>query len=307
MKTNIWTERLNKVIALPQRHQRDALRILGRSFSPNISEEWNTQFNQDSLYEAWSQILPMRNLYEVNRNIINKKLEEISDFTIVEIGGGNGALWRNLLNKNSKGNFILIDPVEDSHNSVAQNIPDSVNFTSIKSRIQDLENIPSADIIVCSLVLHHIPGADKAENLKYGIESQGKADIISRLLEGIRKKDGILILNESDVYTDIKMPAKSHFLFHRLIDSYVRRCAKSISFMMEFEEISDDLYKKLEHIIIKWCINQVEIACNASLTERDVYELDMIHWLELFENVGANVISHKISDEWHLFHQYILK
>lgn len=252
MKNNIWTERLNKILTLPQRHQRDALRILSRSFKPSDSETWNKRFDQDSLYESWSQILPMRNLYEVNKNVINKKLSELQNFTIVEIGGGNGALWRNLFNPNQKGTFILIDPTEESHEAVKKAIPSNIEFISIKKSVEELNQIPEADIIVCSLVLRFIPGTEKEENKKYGIDRIGKAQIIRKILESIRIKNGILIINETDVYTDIKIAPKTHFLFHSLIDSNIRRLAKSISFMMETEELTEDLFKKLELIIINW-------------------------------------------------------
>lgn len=307
MKSSIWTERLNKIINLPQRHQRDAIRVLVRNLKPTINEAWNTNFAEGSLYDAWAQTLPMRNLYETNRNTIKKYISEKNNFTILEIGGGNGELWKNFFNSQTKGNYILIDPVEDSHVAVAKNIPENVSFISIKKKIQDIETLPESDIIVSSLMLHHVPGCFYEENKKYEIDGPGKGDILLKMKESIKNNDGIIILNESDVYTDIKINPKTYILYHRLIDSYVRRAAKSIAFMIENEDISEDLFLKLEQVIIKWSLEQIEIAGNAALKNRDVYELDMIHWFELFEKIGLKIVSHKITDEWHLFHQYILK
>jgi hypothetical protein len=307
MKDAIWTERLNKIITLPQRHQRDAIRVLSRNFKQIINENWNTLFGPESLYEAWSNILPMRNLYEVNRNVISKIISEKQNFTILEIGGGTGALWKNFFTSKHNGNYILIDPVEDSHIAVSKVIPENIPFFSLKKGIQQIETLPNADIIICSLMLHHIPGIEYHENIKYGIESLGKGDILKKMLQSIKENDGIIILNESDVYTDIKLPPKSHLLYHRLIDSYVRRAAKSIAFMMETEDIQDELYLKLEQIILSWSLDQIEIVGNADLDKRDVYELDTIHWQELFDKIGAEIVNHKVTDEWHLFHQYILK
>jgi len=306
MKNKFWSEKINYIISLPQGHQRDAVRKLRATFPENIGEEWNSEFGKDSLYEAWSQILPMQNIYGLNKMTINKHIKDLTNFTILEVGGGNGALWRNFFNENHKGNFILVDSNENAHKAVKETLPKSINFESVNKNIQDTE-IPEADIIVCSLALHHVPGITLYENKKYGVESFGKQDIIEKFLKSIRPKNGILILNESDIYTDIKLKPRTPFLYQKLVDSYIRRACKAIIYTMEAEGTSEDLYQKLEKVIIKWSLEQIERAGNASLQERDVYELDAIHWLDLFENAKAEIVSHKNSDEWNLFHQYILK
>jgi len=306
MKNKFWSEKINYIISLPQGHQRDAVRKLRATFPQTIGEEWNTEFGKDSLYEAWSQILPMRNIYGLNKKVIREYLSKLDNFTIVEIGGGNGALWRNFFTDTQKGNFILVDSNQNAHDVVKETLPKNINFESVVKKIQDTE-IPEADIIVCSLALHHVPGISETENKKYDINSLGKLDILNKFLNSVRAKNGIIILNESDVYTDIKLKPRAPFLFQRLVDSYIRRACKAIIYTMETEDISEDLFNKLEQVIIKWSLEQIERAGNASLQERDVYELDSIHWLELFEMAKAEVVSHKNSDEWNLFHQYVLK
>ncbi len=305
MKNKFWSERINYIISLPQGHQRDAVRKLRSTFPKNHTEQWNTEFDSGSLYEAWTNILPMQNIYGLNRKVIRDFTKEINSFTITEIGGGNGALWRNFLPEDKNITFYLIDQNPKTGEIIKSLLPKNVNFEFVNKKVQDTD-IPPSDIIVSSLILHHIPGHTAEENLKYNIYSPGKLEIVKKLLDSVRNKSGILIINESDIYTDIRLKPKTPFLYQKLVDSYIRRACKAIIYTMEHESCSEELFEKLQNVIIYWALEQVERAGNAELPERDVYELDAIHWLELLESAKANIISHKNSDEWNLFHQYVI-
>jgi hypothetical protein len=305
-KDNKWQKKLDQVLSLPIAWQREALKKIRKEINTTIDEQWNTDFGKNSLYQAWSEIDPMRGLYNTNRKIIRDFLADKKKWIIIEIGGGNGALWKDFFQDNSEGTFILIDPVKNSHNAVSSELPGRITFRSI---IEPVENVslPAADIIVCSLMLHHIPGFDMAHNKRFGINSPGKYDILCRFLQSIRIRNGICIINESDIYTDIDLPPDDPVLIHRLIDSYIKRAGKSVAKKIDDPDISGSVKKRLELILIHWLIDQVEIAGAAPVQARDVYELDTIEWLKLLALSGAKIINHKFTDDWHLFHQYIIK
>ena len=306
LKNIKWQDALDQIVTLPYALQQEALKKFRKKFKLKVSEQWNTTFGKDSLYQAWTFIEPMIQLYNANREVIRDFIKNLKEWTIVEIGGGNGTLWQNFFSGHSKGEFILIDPVKDSHDTVIKHFPDTVSFTSI---IQPVEQviIPHADVIVCSLMLHHIPGFNTDHNKCLGINSVGKSEIIKRFLQSIRCRNGICIINESDIYTDIDLAPHDPVLIHRLIDSYIKRAGKSVAMKIDDPAVPITVRKKLELVMIHWLIDQVEIAGQSPLSKRDIYELDTIHWLELFQRVGANIINHGFTDKWHLFHQYIIK
>ena len=43
------------------------------------------------------------------------------------------------------------------------------------------------------------------------------------------------------------------------------------------------------------------------VADRDVYELDTAHWLELLHEAGYRDISHRYTDDAHLFCQYLAR
>ena len=58
-------------------------------------------------------------------------------------------------------------------------------------------------------------------------------------------------------------------------------------------------------ILRQWCLDQVD---NAYLprNQRDVYELDAARWIGLLHRAGAEHVTHRYTDEWNLFHQYVV-
>ncbi len=39
--------------------------------------------------------------------------------------------------------------------------------------------------------------------------------------------------------------------------------------------------------------------------QRDVYELDVAHWLGLLADIGAESVTHRYTDDFYLFVQYV--
>ena len=183
----MWIDELNDLALLPRAQQYSALRQLRKNFTESHDEQWNTAFGPTSLYEAWTQLPLMQGLYQRNRAVIQETLQGRSDWHIVEIGGGNGALWQGLLNTQRAGTLTLIDPHAEAHDAVAARLPGNVTFRPIVASAEHVE-IPDADVIVCSLTLHHVAGLDSAQRRSFGLEGterQKYCGAVSRQSRGV--------------------------------------------------------------------------------------------------------------------------
>ena len=98
-----WSHALSEVVTLPREEQLEALRRLHSSYPAHSAEAWNTAFNGESLYAAWTTIPLLQDLYRHNRTVIRPLLDQCEKWHIVEIGGGNGALWRDFLHPDERG------------------------------------------------------------------------------------------------------------------------------------------------------------------------------------------------------------
>ncbi len=127
---------------------------------------------------------------------------------------------------------------------------------------------------------------------------------LQRRIQALRPRQGIGLLNEADVYNEIDLASGDAVLVEHFIDVYVRRAALAIAFALEQLPSDRSLAQRWSVILEKWCLAELDNAF-FSREKRDVYELDVPHWLHLLEQAGAKVLSHHYTDEWNLFHQYI--
>ena len=301
----MWIDELNDLALLPRAQQYSALQQLRKNFTESHDEQWNTAFGPTSLYEAWTQLPLMQGLYQRNRAVIQETLQGRSDWHIVEIGGGNGALWRGLLDTQQAGTLTLIDPHAEAHDAVAARLPGNVTFRPIVASAEHVE-IPDADVIVCSLTLHHVAGLDSAQRRSFGLEGDGKAEILRRCVAAIQGRDGTGLLNEADCYNELDLPPGDPVLVDHFLDVYVRRTARAIAHASEHAGVDAQRRQAWEAILRHWCLDQVD---NAFLPreQRDVYELDAVHWIDLLQQAGAQHVTHRYTDEWNLFQQYAFR
>lgn len=301
----MWKDRLIELDLLPRAYQFDALQELRRTYERSDYEQWNSAFGSESLYDAWAQLPFMQRLYESNRSIIRQALEARPRWHVVEIGGGNGAVWEKMFTGHLPGTLTLIDPHEEAHSAVAKRLPDHVTFRSIVDTAERAE-IPDADVIVSSLTLHHVAGVDAAQRRAFGLDGDGKSEVLQRCLSAIRRRQGIGILNEADCYNEIDLAPDDPVLVDRFIDAYVRRCARAIADALDGSEGESAPRQAWDVILKHWCLDQTQLAF-VSRAQRDVYELDAAHWLELLARVGAHDVTHRYTDEWNLFQQYVYR
>ncbi|CKH33001.1 class I SAM-dependent methyltransferase [Mycolicibacterium smegmatis] len=305
MTSRTWTATLDRLTILPRGEQFAALTELRARLRRIDTEAWNTTFGPDSLYNAWTQLPFVDAIYGHNREAISAVLHGRSDWHVVEIGGGNGALWHGLLDSLPSGTFTLIDPNPDAHQAVRQRLPGNVDFHSVVAPVASAA-APPADVVVCSLTLHHHAGENAAQREAFGMTGDGKLEILRRVVAALRSRSGIGILNEADCYNDIALSPGDETLVDHFLDVYVRRAARAVAHAIDSAPTDSALTEAWEAILRHWCIEQVDYAFR-SREERDVYELDVVSWVRLLGEAGAADITHRYTDPWNLFVQYLFR
>ncbi len=298
---------VHAVLSLPRQVQPTAIEsLLGKLPKQDIPEVWNTAFGPESLYEAWSQTRVARGVYTANVDVLRAHLDRRPNWRVLEVGAGNGALWRRLLQPDDQGSLVLVDPVTDAHDQVRQAMPPGVSLESRVGRIESLTDLPDVDAVVCSLTLHHVAGRSAAERAEHGLAGAGKCEVLQAFGDALRARDGILLLNEADIHCEIDLPPGDPMLRDRLIDSYVRRCGLAMLDDLATLGLDPSLSARFEHILRYWCLEQVRLS-DSPLEERDVYELDVGRWREVLAKAGLAVERVQSTDAYGLFFQYLCR
>lgn len=303
MTSTTWTATLNTLAALPRGEQYAALTDLRTRLRKTTTEAWNTTFGPESLYDAWAQLPFVNDIYTHNRSAIINALDGRTDWHVVEIGGGNGILWQGLLEPLPPGTFTLIDPNPTAHQTVHERLPNTIDFHSVLASVAE-SAIPRADVIVCSLTLHHHAGENARQRAAYGMSGDGKLEVLQRIVDALRPRRGTGILNEADCYNDIALDPGDDVLIDHFLDVYVRRAARAVAHAFDAAPAALPLTEAWEAILQHWCLDQVDYAF-APREARDVYELDVASWLRLLHDAGATSITHRYTDAWNLFAQYL--
>ena len=123
-------------------------------------------------------------------------------------------------------------------------------------------------------------------------------------MQSVRTRRGIRLLNEADVYNEIDLEPSDPALIEHFINIYVRRAAMAVATALEQSAIDLSIKRRWEIILLHQCLDQVNLALS-SREERDVYEPDVAHCLQLLRQAEAQILSRTYTDEWYLFHQYV--
>lgn len=309
---------LGAVLELPRCDQPAALAALRRDLPPvDEPEAWNSRFGDGSLFDAWTRTGLVQGLHAANAAVIRDRLAgragpAASDgFSAIEIGGGDGRLWARALPRDARGQLLVIDPAPDVRELVARQLPEGVQLRFQAGRIEQLVesgfDLPDADLVVCSLTLHHVAGRDAAERALHGLDGLGKAEVLAALRDALRPRAGLMILNEADVHCEVDLPPGDPILVERMLDSYVRRCAVAVlRDAAERDDASPDLRRRWEAVALHWCIEQLDLA-HRPLAERDVYELDVPRWRDLLRRTDLSIVDEVFTDSVGLFRQYLLQ
>ncbi len=183
---------------------------------------------------------------------------------ILDVGCGNGRLWRALKNKNVK--YIGIDNCSKLIQLAKEKYSkDNVSF--LVGDILDLNNIPNNnfDIIFCVAVLHHIPGKNlkiKAlQNLKNKLKKNGKIIITVWNLWNSSKHKNLIIkfallkllgknkMDFGDIVFDWKGKQSSQRYYHAFTKKELIKLAKKAN--LQTEKIYKDKYNYYLILITK--------------------------------------------------------
>ena len=300
-------EAFRHLLTLPPDEQfKAAVQLQSTASFSTPEEEWNTQFDADSLFAAWTRCTLMHELYTSNALILREWLRSRHRWRVIEIGAGDGRLWSYVLDLEDEGELVVIDPAPGVHDRVRQQLPPGVSLIPIQAPVETVE-LGEADAVVCSLILHHVAGADANERSQHGLEGSGKFEILQEIAKALKPRQGLGILNEADFFSDLGLPPSHPVLIDNLIDAYVRRVGFSL--LLDAEAIRDDpdgLADRWYSIINHWCLGQLSKA-HAPVDERYDYFLDIPRWLALIDRAGLTTIERKCSDNFGIFYRYLLK
>ncbi len=283
------------LVALPRAHQPEACRALAERL-PAADEAWNTAFGSESLFDCWTSTALAQGVYRANR----AQLQLEPGWRALEIGGGDGRLWRGL--DLPEGTLTVVDPSPEVHQRMRRELPRHVELVPVTARIEEVDQLPPCDRIVCSLTLHHLAGHDAEQRRHHGLEGPGKLEVLTAL-RGALTAGGFLLVNEADVHCDLELAPGDRVLADRLVDSYVRRTAVWLVGELERDPVRAP---RLAAIVRHWCLEQVALY-DVPVAERDVYELDVPRWRRLFDEAGFTLQRGEYTDDAGLFWQYILR
>ena len=288
----------------PRPGQPAVLRAWLKNVESDKGEQWNTEFGTGSLFSAWTATPMVQGLYEANRSVLAEHLEGREHVQLVEVGAGNGELWKDPRFATLQADFMAVDPVAGAVEQAEEAAKaHGWNARGVVGAVPGVQ-LPEADAIVCSLTLHHVAGWDAEERARHGLEGPGKKEALQAMAESLRARGGILLLNEADIHCDLSLPPGDPVLLDRIVDSYVRRCGMGL--IRAMRGAPEHLQARWFTILCEWCVRQLDVA-EASVADRDVYELDVGRWMDLLAESGFEIVERRNTDEVGLFFQYVCR
>jgi hypothetical protein len=293
---------VSELLALPDPQQVPrAMKVL-RSTPEALPEAWNSRFADGSLFDAWTRTTIAQQAHEALAEAARPAL--VDGFSAVEVGAGNGRMWRQALSPLARGTLTVIDPVPEAIELVAASVPEGVDVRGVVGLVEEVD-LPEADLIVCSMTLHHLAGVDAEQRAAHGLQGPGKVEVLERFRSALAPRDGLGLLLEADIDCELDLAPGDPALRDNVFDSYVRRCARSIVEADLPRPVAPDLHARWEALLRHWFLGQLAVA-DAPVAERDVYELTVDRWLAVLQRAGLTVRRHGFTDPWKLFCLYEL-
>lgn len=290
------------LLDLPRDQQVARARALIASLPPSAPPEaWNSTFGPGSLFEAWTAT-------GIARSVHTALADEIAPFTkrpgfrIVDVGGGNGSLWRSVLDGSEEGEIVVVDLLEEAVRTVREAVPEGIAVRGIVSPVQHAD-LPACDALVCSMTLHHVAGRDAADRAAHGLAGPGKLEVLRSFGEALRERHGTGFLVEADVDCDLDLPPGDTRLADNIFDSYVRRCARAILEDLEDASRPAELRERWGGLLRHWFLEQLAVV-DVPIADRDVYELTVPRWKSLLRDAGLALEAHRGIDRHALFQLY---
>ena len=294
---------IRELLDLPKEQQVERALALHRSLPNELDEVWNTTFGPGSLFDAWTRTTICGQVHQALAEELKSTVAR-PGFRIVEVGGGDGKMWSRVFEGHEQGEIVVVDPVAEAIDRVRERVPEGVHVEGRVGLVQDVE-LPPSDALVISLTLHHVAGRDAAERAAYGLEGPGKQEVLEAIGRCLRPRDGFALLMEASVHCELDLAPGDPVLRDNLLDSYVRRCTRSILLDVESEP-DKALLHAYRGLIRHWFLGQVAMA-DLPRPKRDVYELRVDQWLDVIARSGLHTSLPRCVDDHALFHLYRLR
>ena len=295
-------EGISALLRLPHAEQVGAARELIAALPDSEPPEaWNSRFGPGSLFEAWTATGIARSVYAA----LAAELRPIvarPGFRVLDVGGGDGSVWRSVLDGGERGEIVVVDVLPEAIEAVRAAVPDGVEVHGLLGSVQDLA-LPEADALVCSMTLHHVAGIDAAQRAQHGLSGPGKREILAAFGAALAPRGGVGLLVEADVDCELDLPPGSPVLADNILDSYLRRCGQSILDDLRGEAPGSSLADRWRGLLRYWFLEQLSVA-SLPIEQRDVYELSVPRWTALFGDVGLHLEAHHGVDDYALFELY---
>ncbi len=292
---------LERLLTLPRDQQVPAASKLLDALEPVHEEPWNSTFGPESLFDAWSRTSIAQGVHAALADRIRPVVAR-PGFVAVEVGAGNGNTWSSCWTGAERGTLIAIDPIPEAIDCLARDLPPGVQLVRHTKRVEDAP-IPEADLIVCSMTLHHVAGRDADERRQYGLEGPGKLEVLERFGAALLPRHGEALLVEADVDCELDLPPGDPQLRDNIFDSYVRRCACSILQDLRDSSPPEPLAAAWRSLLQHWFLEQLRVA-DLPRQDRDVYELTRARWEALLHRAGMELLEVTPVDAWSLFVLY---
>ncbi len=307
-------DRIEALLALPPDRQVAEARALIASLPEgDPPEAWNSTFGPGSLFEAWTRTSIAQDVHSALASQV-RRYAKIPGFVMLDIGGGNGSLWKRVFDGTESGTLIVVDKLESAVHTVASAVQDvewadgaGVSVRGLVGPVEDaLTELPACDALICSMTLHHVAGADAEDRAAHGLSGIGKTEILAGFGNALRERNGRGFLVEAHVDCDLDLAPGDPQLADNIFDSYMRRCGRSILADVrraEAEGTDADVLPRWRGLLRYWFLEQLAVV-DAPIAERDVYELTMPRWSALVERAGLQAESVAAVDGHGLFVLY---
>jgi len=300
--SSAFVERISALLRLPHEEQVTAARALIAALPHSEPPEaWNSRFGPGSLFEAWTATRIARSVYAA----LSAELRPIvakPGFRILDVGGGDGSVWRSVLDGSERGEIVVIDVLPEAIQAVRDAVPAGVEVHGLVGPVQDLP-LPEADALVCSMTLHHVAGIDAVQRAQHGLSGVGKRETLAAFGAALAARGGVGLLVEADVDCELDLPPGSPVLADNILDSYLRRCGRSILDDLQDEPPDSSLAERWRGLLRYWCLEQLSVA-TLPIEDRDVYELSAPRWAALIADTGLHLEGHRGVDDYALFYLY---
>ena len=130
---------LDELLDHPRGAQPELLAHLRERYPPpEVQEAWNTAFGEGSLFDAWTRSSVASAIYEANAASLRPLLDARPGWRVLEVGGGDGRLWRSLLRADDVGELVVVDPAPEVGPLLRQRLPAGVRLRHLQARVEEL-------------------------------------------------------------------------------------------------------------------------------------------------------------------------